>query len=180
MKVEKKVSVLGEWAKVKVDIFNGDLITIASEGEKVTGEFGERNVFKVETKNGIKNLSFNQTSINYLVDAFGEETNEWQGEKVKVWLVKSNVGGKLRDIVEAIPSALVGGIAFVVPYFVAAYIIGPECASVLGALAGMLIYALILKAGFFNLRRTYILTNSNIPSIIKPSVVPVRENPGEM
>jgi hypothetical protein len=99
MKVEKKVSVLGEWAKVKVDIFNGDLITIASEGEKVTGEFGERNVFKVETKNGIKNLSFNQTSINYLVDAFGEETNEWQGEKVKVWLVKSNVGGKLRDIV---------------------------------------------------------------------------------
>ena len=56
-------------------------------------------MFKVETKNGIKNLSFNQTTINYLIDAFGEETNEWQGEKVKVWLIKSNVGGKIRDIV---------------------------------------------------------------------------------
>jgi len=103
MKVEKRISVQGEWVKVKVDIFNGDLITIANEGEKVKGEFNgkevERNVFKVETKNGIKNITFNQTTMNNLIDAFGEETNEWQGEKVKVWLIKQSVGGKLKDIV---------------------------------------------------------------------------------
>jgi len=103
MKVEKRISVQGEWVKVKVDIFNGDLITIANEGEKVKGEFNgkevERNVFKVETKNGIKNITFNKTTMNNLIDAFGEETNEWQGEKVKVWLVKQSVGGKLKDIV---------------------------------------------------------------------------------
>jgi len=90
---------MGEWAKVKQDFFNGDLITIADEGRVVSGEFGDRHVFKVETKNGIKNLSFNQTTMNYLIDVFGEETNEWQGVKVKVWIIKSNVGGKIRDIV---------------------------------------------------------------------------------
>jgi lactate permease len=64
-------------------------------------------------------------------------------------------GGKLRDVIEAIPSALVGGIAFVVPYFLVAALIGPELASVLGALIGMLIYALILKAGAFKYRTQY-------------------------
>lgn len=99
MKVQKHISVQGEWAKVNVDLSNGDLIKIASEGEKVSGDFGERDVFKVETKNGIKNLSFNQTTMNNLIDALGDETNEWQGEKVKVWVVNQNVSGKFKDIV---------------------------------------------------------------------------------
>lgn len=97
--MEKKVSILGEWAKVKEDISDGDIIEITNEGEKMAGEFGERNVFKVETKNGIKNMSFNQTTMNYLIDAYGGETNEWIGEKARVWVVKSNVGGKMKDIV---------------------------------------------------------------------------------
>jgi len=37
--------------------------------------------------------------MNYLIDAFGGETNEWQGEKVKVWVVKSNVGGNMKNVV---------------------------------------------------------------------------------
>lgn len=64
-------------------------------------------------------------------------------------------GGKLRDVVEAIPSALVGGIVFVVPFFLVASLIGPELASVLGALIGMLIYALVLKAGAFKFKKRY-------------------------
>jgi len=64
-------------------------------------------------------------------------------------------GGKLRDVVEAIPSALVGGIVFVVPFFLVASLLGPELASVLGALIGMLIYALVLKAGAFKFRKQY-------------------------
>lgn len=99
MKVQRKISILGEWAKTKVDISNGDIITIADEGKIISGEYGERHVFKIATKNGVKNLSFNQTTMNYLIESFGEETNEWIGEKVKVWLVKSNVSGKMRDVV---------------------------------------------------------------------------------
>jgi len=64
-------------------------------------------------------------------------------------------GGKLRDVIEAIPSALVGGIVFVVPFFLVASLIGPELASVLGALIGMLIYTLLLKAGAFKFRKHY-------------------------
>ena len=99
MQVQKKISIQGDWVKVKVDIFNGDIITIIDEGRLLPGEYGERHVFKVLTKNGEKLLTFNQTSMNYLIDAYSNETDKWQGEKVKVWLVKSNVGGKMKDIV---------------------------------------------------------------------------------
>ena len=99
MKVQKKVSIQGEWAKAKVDLDNGDIIKVIDGGKIVPGDYGERHVFKVETKNGEKLLSFNQTTMNYLIDAFGEETDSWAGKEVKVWLIKSNVSGKIRNVV---------------------------------------------------------------------------------
>jgi len=99
MKVSKKISIQGEWAKIKEDIFNGDIITILDAGKIVPGDYGERHVFKVMTKNGEKLLAFNQTSMNYLIDALGDETGQWEAKEVKVWLIKSNVAGKMRDIV---------------------------------------------------------------------------------
>jgi len=99
MKVQKKISVKGDWVKAKEDVNNEDIIIIANDGEIVSGEYGDRHVFKVETKNGVKNLSFNQTTMNYLIDVFGEETNEWQGEKVKVWINRENVSGKMRNVI---------------------------------------------------------------------------------
>jgi len=99
MKVQKKISVQGNWVKVKEDISNGDIITIVDDGQILPGDYGEKHVFKVITKNGEKLLTFNQTTMNYVIDAYGEETNEWQGEKVKVWIIKSNVAGKMKDIV---------------------------------------------------------------------------------
>lgn len=100
MKVEKKVSIQGGWIKAREDVKDGDIVLIASEAEKVQGDFGERLVVKIETKSkDVKNLSLNQTSVNNLIDAYGNETNEWQGEKVRVWIVKANVGGKMKDVV---------------------------------------------------------------------------------
>jgi lactate permease len=64
-------------------------------------------------------------------------------------------GGKWGDIVKAVPAALLGGIAFVVPYFFVASLMGPELASVLGGLIGILIYTLILKAGMFRFEKPY-------------------------
>jgi lactate permease len=64
-------------------------------------------------------------------------------------------GGTLRDIIEAIPSALLGGIVFVIPYFLVASFIGPELVSVLGALLGIVVYATILKLGIFKFKRNY-------------------------
>ena len=99
MKVKKRISIQGDWVKVKEDIDNGDIVTILNEGKVVPGEFGDRNVFEIKTKNGNKSSSFNQTTMNYLIDAFGDETKEWVAKEIKVWIVKSNVAGKMRDVV---------------------------------------------------------------------------------
>lgn len=99
MKVQKKVSIQGEWAKKKEDIFNEDVLTIRDAGQVISGEYGDRHVFKVETRNGVKLLSFNQTSMNNLIDVYGDETENWVGKKIKAWIVKANVGGKLKDVI---------------------------------------------------------------------------------
>lgn len=77
-------------------------------------------------------------------------------------------GGKWRDVVEAIPSALLGGLAFVVPYFLTAAIMGPELASVIGALVGLLLYAFILRKGFFKFKRQYEFAGESRPKIAEP------------
>ena len=109
MKVEKKVTIKGNWVKVKEDINTGDIIEIRSAGEIVKGNFGDRSVFKIQTNTGEKLLSFNQTTMNYLIDGFGTETEKWVGRSVKVWIVRENVGGKFRNIVYLTPPNWVEG-----------------------------------------------------------------------
>ena len=99
MKVQKKTFLGGKFARVREDINQGDILEILDEGREIPGQWGERNVFRVLTLNGDRFLTFNSTSMNYLIDVFGDETKNWIGKKVKVWLVKSNVGGKMRDVV---------------------------------------------------------------------------------
>lgn len=57
-------------------------------------------VFKVRVPSGQElALKFNQTSINYLIDAYGDESSAWVGNRVKVWSVMWNVGGKVKKVV---------------------------------------------------------------------------------
>jgi plasmid replication initiation protein len=99
MKLTKKVSISGEFAKKKEDIKDGDIIKVLDGGTITEGEYGKQNTFRIETCNGEKLFSFNQTSQNNLIDAFGEETDNWIGKEVKVWMIKAMVGGKMQDIV---------------------------------------------------------------------------------
>jgi len=99
MKVQKRVSIQGDWAKKGEDIRDGDIITIKDSGQIISGDYGDRYVFKIETRNGEKLLTFNQTSINNLIDAYGDETGNWVNKEVKVWIVKQNVAGKLKDVI---------------------------------------------------------------------------------
>ena len=94
----KKITV-GAFAKKGIDINNNDIITIANEGKKVEGTFGEQNVFLVKLKTGDeKNISLNQTSLNGLIDAFGDDSTLWIGKSVKAWIIKQNVAGKFLDV----------------------------------------------------------------------------------
>jgi hypothetical protein len=97
MKYQKKVS-LGSWLKKGEDVKDGDLITIANEGKKTTGEYGEQDVFLMKTGDKEGNISINQTSINNWIDAFGDDSINWIGKEVKVMVVKQNVQGKIRPV----------------------------------------------------------------------------------
>lgn len=98
MKIFKKVSANGEFAKVGIDIKDGDVVTILDAGTITSGEFGDRHTFGIKTAKGDKIISFNQTSLNNLVDAFGDDSEDWVNKKVKVFLVKQMVSGTLRNI----------------------------------------------------------------------------------
>lgn len=99
MKIEKHVSVAGQYAKLGVDFEEGDTFIILNGGDITTGQFGEQHTFKIDTKNGERNMSFNQTSLNYLIDAYGGDTDEWIKKTPKVWVVDQNVQGKIRAVV---------------------------------------------------------------------------------
>ena len=95
MALYKKQISVGAFAKKDVDYRNGDMVTILNEGKKIQGNFGEQDVFLVKLPNGEeKNMNLNQTSINGLIDAFGEDSAGWIGKEVKVHLITQNVAGK--------------------------------------------------------------------------------------
>ena len=88
MKYQKRVSV-GAFLKKGEDIKHGEFLTIANEGEPVEGKFGIQNVFLAKTSKGKEgNVSFNQTSLNNIIDGYGEDSINWIGKEVKVWVVE--------------------------------------------------------------------------------------------
>lgn len=99
MKVEKKATGRGNFAKKGEDIKDGDIIEILDEGEKAEGQWGLQDVFLIKTAGGEeKNVNVNQTSMNNLIDAYGDETKEWIGKKAKAWILTQNVSGTFRKV----------------------------------------------------------------------------------
>lgn len=98
MKIQKVTRTQGEFAKKGEDINNGEVVTIKSEGEYIEGQYGQQFVIKIQTKNGEKNVNFNQTTINILHDEFGDNTAEWIGKEVTIRAKKDMVAGKKVDV----------------------------------------------------------------------------------
>lgn len=98
MEIQKVTRAQGEYAKKGIDINAGDNVKISNSGEWITGDFGEQFVIKVETKTGVKNVRFNQTTLNILHDEFGKETSNWIGKEVVIRTKKDVVAGKKVDI----------------------------------------------------------------------------------
>ena len=94
-KYTKKISV-GAFLKKGVDFRDGDMMTIANEGKQIEGQFGTQDVFLMKLADGREgNISFNQTTINNLIDGYGDDSIKWIGKPVKVWGILSNVQGKM-------------------------------------------------------------------------------------
>lgn len=98
MLVQKIVKAQGEFAKVGEDFKDEDILIIKDAGLSIAGTYGDRHVFKVSTKNGEKNLAFNQTSMNNVIDAYGANTDEWVGKSVKAYIVKQMIDNSLKKV----------------------------------------------------------------------------------
>lgn len=99
MQFEKKAT-MGNFAQKGKDYKAGDVLVIAKAATPVDGKYGMQYVFGMKMPNGdVKNMPFNQTSINKMIDAFGKDDSKWVGQKVKVWLVTQNVSGEFKDVV---------------------------------------------------------------------------------
>lgn len=95
-----------EWEgqSYEADIQHGDIVTFQDAGQVEAGQFGEQHNFKIDTRNGVKKVSLNQSSINTLVEAYGDESEAWVGKKVKVWTRKDVIAGKRVLIAYFLPS----------------------------------------------------------------------------
>lgn len=94
---KKRVSI-GSFLKKGIDIKDGDIVEIANEGKQQESQYGGmQDIFLIKTKEGKEgNVSFNQTSMNNMIDTYGEDSKNWIGKEVKVWLFKDIKEGKLQ------------------------------------------------------------------------------------
>lgn len=94
---QKRVGV-GSFLKKGSDFKDGDLLEIANEGKDSEGEYGTQHLFLVKANGKEGNVSFNQTTINGLIDAYGADSLKWIGKQVKATKIKQNVAGKFVDV----------------------------------------------------------------------------------
>lgn len=94
---KRKVSV-GAFLKKGEDFKENDIIEVANEGKEIEGQFGMQNIFMIKVNGKEGNVSFNQTTINNLIDGYGENSTNWIGKKAKVWGILSNVQGKMKKV----------------------------------------------------------------------------------
>ena len=98
MTIYFKKTKVGKFLKKGEDFKDGDILTIASEGQEVQGEFGMQNLFMVKTGDKEGNVSFNMTTLNGLIDAYGQDSIKWIGKEVRAHKIKTNVAGKFIDV----------------------------------------------------------------------------------
>ena len=98
MLYKKRISV-GAFLKKGEDFNDGDTAEIASEGKQIEGQFGMQDIFMIKLSDEREgNIGFNQTSINNLIDGYGEDSINWIGKKIKIQAIMSNVKGKMTKV----------------------------------------------------------------------------------
>ena len=79
----------------EADIKTGDTVKILNAGVIEPNNYGgEQHNFKIQTRNGEKKTSFNQSTVNVLISEFGDESEEWIGKEVRVILKKDTIAKK--------------------------------------------------------------------------------------
>lgn len=96
MAIYKKRVSLGNFLKKGEDFKENDILEILDEGKQEEGKFGTQDIFMLKTSDEKEgNVNLNTTSINNLIDAYGEDSKNWIGKKIKVWTLRSNIQGRM-------------------------------------------------------------------------------------
>lgn len=82
----------------EADLQDKDKLTILDEGQWEEGQWGDRLMLKVQTRNGEKKMSVNQSSINVLAKEMGEDTVNWKGKQVICLLKKTVIANEKRIV----------------------------------------------------------------------------------
>lgn len=97
-----------EGTQYEADIQNGDKVTIKDSGiVESHAKFGDQHKFIISTRNGDKRTNFNQKTINAMVDAFGDESEDWVGKEVTVATEKTIISGERRIVAYFLPTGFI-------------------------------------------------------------------------
>jgi hypothetical protein len=108
---KKKQSIGGKWVKAS-EIQNGTRAKIMSETKPQPSQFFDKNgnaktqdVAKVRFENlpEVVNVGLNRATINGLIDAFGEDTANWQNHYLTVITESGRVSGRAVTYLYLIP-----------------------------------------------------------------------------
>lgn len=110
-KYQKNVSLGGKWAKGSelVDVNRAKIVSetnpMPSSFQNKDGSVKSQDVCKVQFEGMPEalNVSLNRATINGLVDAFGEDSKDWQGHYLSVETEKVRVAGKSVTALYLIP-----------------------------------------------------------------------------
>ncbi len=96
-----KIELSGDFLKAE-DVKGGEIVMFTDSGITAEITSPEKKVkkvvnFGVRINDDDKTYTPNKTALQILIEAFGDETEEWVGRKFKITLVKVNVFGSMKN-----------------------------------------------------------------------------------
>lgn len=95
MKYTKQEGIRGAWLEKTMEL-NDKKAKLVSETKPVEGQYGNQDVAKiiVQGDKETKNVGLNKPTINGLIEAFGDDSNNWTNKVLTIRTEKMIVSGK--------------------------------------------------------------------------------------
>lgn len=102
---KKQTSMGGAWVKAE-NVTNGTKCQLVSEVVPIDGQYGTQDVGKLRMEGSDEplNVSLNKTTLNGLVDAFGEESKNWCNQPLTIQTERMVVSGRRVTVLYLVPN----------------------------------------------------------------------------
>ncbi len=162
-------------------LFNSAPVSFGAVGIPVWGGIGSAldspGIIQVLAGQGMQLQTWLRTDITFWTAAFHSIVAVFIPLIGVALLIKWS-GGKLNEIKDAIPTLLLAGLSFTIPYFLMAKFIGPEFPSIFGGIIGLIFYIATLRMGIFKPKKIWnfpVLKNKKEENQKEVEEVPVRK-----